>query len=103
MVLTATYCKVSKTLFFLGLLSLRDVPRPPLPPVIVNLDVTSMCALVSEVCHGGPENDAVCEWAQRVCHWEECLQVGRICTALVSCGCRRCFSLYVQFVPLNIT
>ena len=30
------------------------------PPL--NLDVTTMCALVSEVCHGGPANPAVVAW-----------------------------------------
>lgn len=72
---SGTFYKISKALCLAGLLSLGDIPRCPPPPLIVNLDVTSMCALVSEVSHGGPTNSAVCEWAQRISHWEECLQV----------------------------
>ena len=45
---------------------------PPLPalPSITSLDVTTMCALVSEVSHGDPLSPALQHWAQRVKHWK---------------------------------
>jgi len=51
------------------------IPKPPEDPDIVNLDVTTLCALVSEVSHDGPRNPEVAQWAQRVSHWSRCLQV----------------------------
>ncbi|GMH40966.1 hypothetical protein BSKO_08870 [Bryopsis sp. KO-2023] len=54
--------------------TLEGVPEPPEPPTIANLDVTSMCALVSEVSHGGVENALVTQWAQRVSHWQDSLE-----------------------------
>ena len=45
---------------------------PPLPPqpAVCNLDVTTMCALVSEVSNGDPARPSVQQWAQRVTHWK---------------------------------
>ena len=42
--------------------SLLDLPPAPAEPLTTNLDVTTMCALVSEVCHAGPANPAVVAW-----------------------------------------
>lgn len=44
---------------------------PPMPPAptTVNLDVTTLCALVSEVSHGDPTRPELQQWAQRVVHW----------------------------------
>ena len=48
---------------------------PPMPPdpATVNLNVTTLCALVSEVSNGDPTRPELQQWAQRVVHW----QVGR--------------------------
>ena len=44
---------------------------PPMPaaPATANLDVTTLCALVSEVSNGDPRRPELQEWAQRVVHW----------------------------------
>lgn len=50
-------------------------PRPP-PPAYANLDVTAMCALVSEVANGGAESGGTPEvlaWAARISHWVDCV------------------------------
>ncbi|PNH09654.1 hypothetical protein TSOC_003655 [Tetrabaena socialis] len=57
--------------------SLRCLPPPPPPPAVTNLDVTAMCALVSDLSHGGAEDAGVERWAQRTVHWVECLAAER--------------------------
>lgn len=44
---------------------------PPMPPgpSVTNLDVTTLCALVSEVSHADPKGPELQAWAQRVTHW----------------------------------
>lgn len=44
---------------------------PPMPSAAtaVNLDVTTLCALVSEVSNGDPTRPELQQWAQRVVHW----------------------------------
>lgn len=49
--------------------SLRSLPPPPPAPASTNLDVTTMCALVSELSHGGAHDPHVEQWAQRTVHW----------------------------------
>jgi hypothetical protein len=39
-------------------------------PPITNLDVTAMCALVSEVCWRAPGCEVLAAWAQRTTHWQ---------------------------------
>jgi hypothetical protein len=41
----------------------------PQPPSITNLDVTSLCALVSEVSWGDPHSPQLQAWAARTVHW----------------------------------
>lgn len=43
-------------------------------PAVCNLDVTTLCALVSEVSHGDPLRPALQQWAQRVTHWKVTMQ-----------------------------
>lgn len=45
---------------------------PPMPPgpSVTNLDVTTLCALVSEVSHADPKGPELQSWAQRVTHWQ---------------------------------
>ncbi|WIA28795.1 hypothetical protein OEZ86_011325 [Tetradesmus obliquus] len=45
----------------------------PQPPSITNLDVTSLCALVSEVSWGDPHSPQLQAWAARTVHWRDCL------------------------------
>ena len=49
---------------------------PPLPPAssTVNLDVTALCALVSEISNGNPQRPELREWASRVVHWQVFMQ-----------------------------
>ena len=52
---------------------------PPAPPPIqyANLDVTTMCALVSEVSNGGAvggETPEVRAWAERISHWVDSVE-----------------------------
>jgi hypothetical protein len=62
---------------------------PPMPPAprVTNLDVTTLCALVSEVSHADPKGPELQAWAQRVTHWRvgtyitSCIQWGWIGTA----------------------
>ncbi len=49
--------------------SLRSLPPPPPAPASTNLDVTTMCALVSELSHGGAQDPDVELWAARTVHW----------------------------------
>lgn len=44
-------------------------PKPP-DPSTVNLDVTTLCALVSEVSNSDPRRPDLQQWAQRVVHWQ---------------------------------
>lgn len=48
---------------------------PPMPPApsVTNLDVTTLCALVSEVSHADSNGPELQAWAQRVTHWQESL------------------------------
>ncbi|KAK9834617.1 hypothetical protein WJX74_005807 [Apatococcus lobatus] len=52
------------------------LPAAPLPPAATNLDVTTLCGLVSEASHcrhgDGSTVDAVQQWAACVSHWQEC-------------------------------
>jgi hypothetical protein len=48
------------------------LPPPPPPPDAVNLDVTTLCALVSEVSHRPPGDAAIDAWAARTVHWRTC-------------------------------
>ncbi|GLC33618.1 hypothetical protein PLESTM_000092400 [Pleodorina starrii] len=57
--------------------SLRHLPPPPPVPTSTNLDVTTMCGLVSEVSHGGAHDPDVELWAQRTVHWRDCLAAER--------------------------
>ncbi|KXZ42456.1 hypothetical protein GPECTOR_145g747 [Gonium pectorale] len=57
--------------------SLRRLPPPPPLPEATNLDVTTMCGLVSEVSNGGAHSPEVEAWAQRTVHWVECLAAER--------------------------
>lgn len=45
---------------------------PPMPPApnVTNLDVTTLCALVSEVSHADSNGPELQAWAQRVTHWQ---------------------------------
>ena len=45
---------------------------PPMPPnpTTVNLDVTTLCALVSEVSNGNPRRPELQQWARKVVHWQ---------------------------------
>ena len=54
---------------------------PPMPPApsVTNLDVTTLCALVSEVSHADPKGPELQAWAQRVAHW-------RVGTCIASCN-----------------
>eukprot|EP00210_Caulerpa_lentillifera_P008694 g8293.t1 len=54
--------------------NLKQIPAAPGDPEIVNLDVTTLCALVSEVSHSGPRNSLVIQWAKKVSHWQRCLE-----------------------------
>ena len=52
---------------------------PPAPPEIryANLDVTTMCALVTEVSNGGAVGGGTPEvkaWAQRISHWVDSVE-----------------------------
>lgn len=46
------------------------LPLPPPEPKVVNLDVTTLCALVSDVCNGDTERSEIEDWASRVTHWQ---------------------------------
>ena len=68
-------------------------PTPP-PPTVTNLDVTTLCALVSEVSNGDPKRPALQAWAQRVTHW----QVRLYTTFLCGCFC----AVYIMLAFLNL-
>ena len=46
------------------------LPAPPPEPVAVNLDVTTLCAMVSEVCNSDVTHPDIQQWAVRVSHWQ---------------------------------
>ena len=46
------------------------LPSMPSAPTTVNLDVTTLCALVSEVSNGDPSRPELQQWAQKVAHWQ---------------------------------
>jgi hypothetical protein len=48
--------------------SIAALPVPQ-PPSVTNLDVTSLCALVSEVSWGDPHSPQLQAWAARTVHW----------------------------------
>lgn len=66
-----------------GALLETRLPQPPPEPEVVNLDVTTMCALVSEVCNGDTERPHIMAWASKVTHW----QVLHICVAILRGVC----------------
>ena len=46
------------------------LPPMPLLPSVTNLDVTTLCALVSEVSHADTSNPVLQQWAQKTKHWQ---------------------------------
>ncbi|KAF6260979.1 hypothetical protein COO60DRAFT_1504123 [Scenedesmus sp. NREL 46B-D3] len=52
--------------------SIAALPVPQ-PPRITNLDVTSLCGLVSEVSWGDARSPQLQAWAARTVHWRDCL------------------------------
>jgi hypothetical protein len=50
------------------------LPAPPPEPSTVNLDTTTMCALVSQVSWSAPEDPAITAWSQRAATWRQCVQ-----------------------------
>lgn len=46
------------------------LPAPPPEPAAVNLDVTTLCAMVSEVCNSDVTRPDIQQWAARVSHWQ---------------------------------
>ena len=46
------------------------LPSPPPEPGAVNLDVTTLCAMVSEVCNSDVRHPDIQQWAARVTHWQ---------------------------------
>ena len=46
------------------------LPAPAPEPAAVNLDVTTLCAMVSEVCNSDAAHPDVQQWAARVTHWQ---------------------------------
>lgn len=80
-----------------GVFDARICPQPPPLPTRTNLDVTTLCALCSEVCNGGQHSQRVHAWAARTSHWRVrtrslCIQVGRSreCLASVPHPLRQC-------------
>ncbi|GAX81285.1 hypothetical protein CEUSTIGMA_g8717.t1 [Chlamydomonas eustigma] len=55
-----------------GVDALTTLPPAPAAPRVANLDVTTMCALVSEVCHAELEDLRLEAWSERNIHWREC-------------------------------
>ena len=53
-----------------GRFDLALLPPMPAMPKVANLDVTTLCALVSEVSHTDPAEPQLQAWAQRVVHWQ---------------------------------
>jgi hypothetical protein len=53
--------------------SLAALPAPGAAPSTTNLDVTALCALVSEVSWADPSAPELAAWAARTTHWAECL------------------------------
>jgi hypothetical protein len=47
------------------------VPLPP-KPTAVNLDATTLCALVSSVSNEDPRQERLVQWSQRNVHWQTC-------------------------------
>ncbi|MEW5297736.1 MAG: hypothetical protein WDW36_000921 [Sanguina aurantia] len=68
---------------------LKDLPSPPPPPTLLNLDTTAMCGLVSEMSHAGPTDAGIREWSRGSSHWTECfdaeLAEPLLTSALASC------------------
>lgn len=56
-----------------GPISSDQLPPVPPPPASVNLDVTTLCALVSELTNADPTRADLWAWAARISHWRECL------------------------------
>ena len=52
-----------------GPITPEQLPPPPPPPAAANADVTTLCALVSEVTNADPTLPALHTWAARTCHW----------------------------------
>lgn len=52
-----------------GPISSDQLPPVPPPPASVNLDVTTLCALVSELTNADPTRADLWAWAARTSHW----------------------------------
>eukprot|EP00891_Asterochloris_glomerata_P000584 jgi/Astpho2/584/Aster-x0025 len=61
-----------------GALHASMLPAPPPEPVAVNLDVTTLCAMVSEVCNSDVTHPDIQQWAVRVSHWQLPAQPGSL-------------------------
>jgi len=46
-----------------------QLPLVPPPPAALNADVTTLCALVSEVTNADPALPQLRSWADRTSHW----------------------------------
>lgn len=56
-----------------GRFDVSILPAMPAAPDTVNMDVTTLCALVSEVSNGDAFGADLQQWAQQVTHWQDCL------------------------------
>ena len=61
---------------------LKKIPAAPPPSGVTNLDVTAICALISEVSYEGPQNPEVVRWSQGNKHLQVCVEV------IISVPCR---------------
>ena len=55
-----------------GRFDVSILPAMPAAPDTVNMDVTTLCALVSEVSNGDAFGADLQQWAQQVTHWQVC-------------------------------
>lgn len=53
-----------------GRLDASLLPEPQAAPQRTNLDVTTLCAMCSEVTNGGLRSKEVQEWAAQTSHWQ---------------------------------
>lgn len=61
--------------------------RPPPPPAVTNLDVTTLCALVSEVSYADPHSAVMTEWAAQTTHWQVGSHTGVVSLSLLLVCC----------------